>query len=254
MYRAMAHASENKPSLIRWEERDGVKVAIRHDGRTPDQLRPIRMEVGVLSNADGSALVEYGGTRVIAAVYGPREAVPRHVALPDRAVIRCRYHMAPFSTEERKTPAPTRREIELSKIIREALEAVVLTELFPRTTIDVYMEVLQSDGGTRTVSLTAASLALADAGIAMRDLVAAVAVGKVDGVIVLDIDEIEDNYAEADMPVAMAPNLDRVLLLQLNGVMSHEEFTKAMELAVKGIHTIYKLQKEALRKKYAGVG
>ncbi len=246
----MGGTGAEKPTLIRWEERDGEKVAIRIDGRLPEQLRPIRIEVGVLGNADGSALVEYGATRVLAAVYGPREAVPRHVALPDRAIIRCRYHMAPFSTEERKTPAPTRREVELSKVIREALESVVLTEMYPRTSIDVYMEVLQSDGGTRTAAITAASLALADAGIAMRDLVAGVAVGKVDGVLVLDINEVEDNYAEADMPVAMAPSLDKVLLLQLNGVLTHDEFIKAFDLARRGILEIYKLQKEALRKKY----
>ena len=250
----MGGAAGEKPQLISWEERDGQRIPVRHDGRLPDQLRPIRMEVGVLANADGSALVEYGGTRVVAAVYGPREAVPRHIALPDRAVLRCRYHMAPFSTQERKSPAPTRREVELSKVIREALEAVVLTELFPRTTIDVYMEVLQSDGGTRTAAITAASLALADAGIAMRDLVAGVAVGKVDGVIVLDIDEIEDNYADADMPVAMAPNLGQVLLLQLNGVLTRDEFREAMDLARRGIERLYRLQKEALRKKYVEVG
>ena len=249
----MGGTGAEKPTLIRWEERDSEKVAVRIDGRLPEQLRPIRIEVGVLGNADGSALVEYGATRVLAAVYGPREAVPRHVALPDRAIIRCRYHMAPFSTEERKTPAPTRREVELSKVIREALESVVLTEMYPRTSIDVYMEVLQSDGGTRTAAITAASLALADAGIAMRDLVAGVAVGKVDGVLVLDINEVEDNYAEADMPVAMAPSLDKVLLLQLNGVLTHDEFIKALELAHRGILEIYKLQKEALRKKYVEV-
>ena len=249
----MGGTGAEKPTLIRWEERDGEKVAVRIDGRLPEQLRPIRIEVGVLGNADGSALVEYGATRVLAAVYGPREAIPRHVALPDRAIIRCRYHMAPFSTEERKTPAPTRREVELSKVIREALESIVLTEMYPRTSIDVYMEVLQSDGGTRTAAITAASLALADAGIAMRDLVAGVAVGKVDGVLVLDINEVEDNYAEADMPVAMAPSLDKVLLLQLNGVLTHDEFIKALELARRGILEIYKLQKEALRKKYVEV-
>lgn len=235
--------STEKPKLIR---EDGL----RHDGRRPDELRPIRMEVGVLKNADGSALVEYGRTKVIAAVYGPREVLPKHISLPDRAIIRCRYHMAPFSTMDRKSPAPSRREIELSKVIREALEAAIFTELYPRTSIDVFIEVLQADGGTRTAGLTAASLALADAGIPMKDLIAAVAVGKVDGVIVLDIDEIEDEYGEADMPVGMMPSLDKVVLLQLNGVLSPEEFRKAFELARKGIETIYKLQKEALSRKY----
>ncbi len=235
-----------KPVLIR---EDGL----RHDGRKPDELRPIKMDVGILKNADGSAYVEYGGTKVIAAVYGPREVYPRHLALPDRALIRCRYHMAPFSTSDRKSPAPSRREIELSKVIREALEAVVFTELYPRTTIDVFIEVLQADGGTRTAGLTAASLALADAGIPMKDLVAGVAVGKVDGVIVLDIDEIEDEFGEADMPIGYAAGIEEIVLLQLNGVLTREEFVKALELAKKGAEQIYKLMKETLHKKYLKV-
>jgi len=237
---------KNKPKLIR---EDGL----RHDGRRPDELRPIRMEVGVLSNANGSALVEYGRTKVIAAVYGPRELHPRHISLPDRAVIRCRYHMAPFSTEERKNPAPSRREIELSKVIREALEAAIFTELYPRATIDVFIEVLQADGGTRTTGITAASLALADAGVPMRDLVAGVAVGKVDGVLVLDIDQVEDEYGEADMPMAMMPSLGKITLLQLNGVLTPEEFREALKLAEKGIREIYKLQRETLKKKYVEI-
>ncbi len=235
-----------KPVLIR---EDGL----RHDGRKPGELRPIKMDVGILKNADGSAYVEYGGTKVIAAVYGPREVYPRHLALPDRALIRCRYHMAPFSTSDRKSPAPSRREIELSKVIREALEAVVFTELYPRTTIDVFIEILQADGGTRTAGLTAASLALADAGIPMKDLVAGVAVGKVDGVIVLDIDEVEDEFGEADMPIGYAAGIEEIVLLQLNGVLTRGEFVKALELAKKGAEQIYKLMKETLHKKYLKV-
>ncbi|OYT39809.1 MAG: exosome complex exonuclease Rrp41 [Desulfurococcales archaeon ex4484_58] len=235
-----------KPVLIR---EDGL----RRDGRRPDELRPIHIEVGVLKNADGSAIVEYGKTKVIAATYGPREIYPKHLVLPDRALIRCRYHMAPFSTSEHKSPAPSRREIELSKVIREALESVVFTELFPRTTIDIFIEVLQADGGTRTAGLTAASLALADAGIPMRDLVAGVAVGKIDGVLVLDIDEIEDEYGEADMPIGYAASIDEIVLLQLNGVLTPDEMKEAIKLAKKGAEQIYKLMKEALHRKYLRV-
>ena len=158
--------------------------------------------------------------------------------------------MAPFSTDERKNPAPSRREIEISKVIREALEPVVMSEAFPRTSVDVFIEVISADGGTRTAALNAASLALADAGVPMRDLVAAVAVGKVDGYLVLDIDQVEDNYGEADMPVAMAPSLNMVTLLQLNGVLSPQEFSQALNLALKGVNEVYKLQKETLRNKY----
>ncbi|MDT7875646.1 MAG: exosome complex exonuclease Rrp41 [Sulfolobaceae archaeon] len=233
-----------KPRLI-------LENGLRVDGRKPDELRPIRIELGVLKNADGSAIFEMGNTKVIAAVYGPKEMHPRHLALPDKASLRVRYHMAPFSTDERKNPAPSRREIELSKVIREALEATVLVDLFPRTVIDVFMEVLQADAGTRLVSLMAASMALADAGIPMKDLIAGVAVGKADGVLVLDLNEPEDMWGEADMPVAMLPSLGQVVLLQLNGNMTPQEFRQALDLVQKGISIIYNIEKEALRNRYA---
>jgi exosome complex component RRP41 len=238
----------HKPNIKLITE-DGLRI----DGRRPDQLRPIRMEVGILKNADGSAYVEYGNTKILAAVYGPRDPGAKHMVIPNRAVIRCRYHMAPFSTHERKSPAPSRREIELSKVIREALEPAILVENFPRTVIDIFIEVLNADGGTRTAGITAASLALADAGIPMRDLVAGVAVGKVQGVLVLDENEQEDMYGEADMPVAMMPSYREITLLQLNGVLTEEEFSKALELAIEGIMKIYNMQKEALKKKYAEI-
>ncbi|MCI4437693.1 MAG: exosome complex exonuclease Rrp41 [Ignisphaera sp.] len=223
----------------------------RLDGRAPQDLRPIKIEVGVLKNADGSAIVEIGNTKVLAAVYGPREVVPKHQEQIDRAIIRCRYRMLSFSTPgERKSPAPSRREIELSKVIREALEPAILSYQFPRTAIDIYVEVINADGGTRTAGITAASLALADAGIPMLDLVAAVAVGKINGVIVLDLNEVEDMYGEADMPVAAMPSLKRVTMLQLNGVLTPDEFRQALALALDGINRIYQLQKEALRRKY----
>ena len=234
----------SKPKLI-------TEDGIRTDGRRFDELRPIRMEVGVLDKSDGSAYVEFGKTRVFAAVFGPREVHPRHLSLPDRAILNCRYHMTSFSDEERKPLGMTRREVELSKVIREALETVVFLEEFPRTSIDIYIEVVQADGGTRTTGLTAASLALADAGIPMADLIAAVAVGKVDGQLVLDLNDVEDKYGEADMPIAMAPRFNSIVLLQLNGRISKDEFPKALALAKKGIMEIYRLQREALKRKYS---
>ncbi|MEM1644825.1 MAG: exosome complex exonuclease Rrp41 [Ignisphaera sp.] len=238
---------QGRPKLI---DENGRRI----DNRLPDELRPIKMEVGVLKNADGSAYVEFGNTKIIAAVYGPREVVPRHEELPDRALIRCRYRMLSFSTSERKSPAPSRREIELSKIIREALESVILSQQYPRTAIDIFIEVINADGGTRTAGITAASLALADAGIPMLDLVAAIAVGKVDGILVLDINEIEDMYGEADMPVAAMPSLNKITMIQLNGVLTLQEFKQAISLAMSGIKRIYELQKEALKKKYTELG
>ena len=160
---------------------------LRNDGRKFNELRPIRIEVGVLNRADGSAYIEWGGNKVLVAVYGPREAFPKHTQNPSRAIINARYNMAAFSVDERKRPGPDRRAIEISKVISEALEVAVFTEQFPRTSIDVYIEVLQADAGTRIAGLTAASVALVDAGIPMKDMVVGCAAGKIDGKVVLDL-------------------------------------------------------------------
>jgi exosome complex component RRP41 len=223
---------------------------LRTDGRKWDELRPIKIEVGTLHNADGSAYIEFGKNKIVAAVYGPKEMHPKHMLLPDRAVLKCRYHMAPFSVDERKNPAPSRREIEISKVIREAIQPALILEDYPRTAIQIYVEVLQSDGGSRVAGITAAALAAADAGINMRDLVVGCAVGKVDGKVVLDLNDTEDKEGSGDMPFAFMPNYNQVTLLQLDGLFTPEEFKQALEMAKDGATKVYALQREALLKKY----
>ncbi len=222
----------------------------RLDGRRMDELRPLKIEAGVLKRADGSAYVEWGGNKVLAACYGPKEIHPRHEANPKRAVLRTYYSMAPFSVYERKRPGPDRRSMEISKVTRQALESVVFTHLYPMTAIDVFIEILQAQAGTRCAGITAASVALADAGIPMRDLVPACAAGKVGGHIVLDLFDVEDNYGEADLPVAIVPRTGEICLMQMDGNLTQEEFEQAFELAIKGCMQVYEKQKEALRKAY----
>jgi exosome complex component RRP41 len=161
--------------------------------------------------------------------------------------------MAPFSVQERKSPAPSRREVELSKLIKESLEPALYHELYPRTGIDVFVEVLQADGGTRCASITAAALALADSGIPMRDLVVACAAGKVEDTVVLDLYDAEDKLGSADVPVAYMPNLNAVTLLQMDGILSPDEFEQAVNMAMDGCKKIYTMQKEALKNKYMTV-
>ena len=229
-----------------------IKDGRRIDGRKFDELRQIKIEAGVLKRADGSAYVEWGGNKALAAVYGPREARPRHTQNPTRAIVKCRYNMAAFSVSDRKRQGPDRRSVEISKIMSEALEHVVFTEQFPRASIDVYIEVLQADAGTRCTGLTAASVALADAGIPMRDFVSACAVGKVDGQIVLDLGKEEDNLGDADLPIAIMPRTKEILLLQMDGHLTMEEFNKAVDMGMNACMEIYEMQKEAMRKKYPG--
>src|SRR6187431_1178717 len=224
----------------------------RSDGRIIDELRQIKINVGIIRNADGSALIEFGKNKIIAAVYGPREVHPKHMALTDRCLLRCRYHMSPFSTDTRKNPAPSRREIEISKVMWESLEPALILEDYPRSAIDVFVEVLQADGGSRCAGITAASVALADAGINMRDMVSACAAGKVDDKIVIDINDTEDKEGGADMPVAFMPNLKKITLLQLDGELTPEQFTTCLDEGIRGCMKVYEIQRSSLMEKYFG--
>jgi exosome complex component RRP41 len=229
-----------------------IENGIRLDGRKPDEIRPIKIKVGVLNRADGSCYFEFGGNKVIAAVYGPREVHPRHMQKSNSAVVRYRYNMASFSVEDRKRPGPDRRSIEVSKVSREALEPVIFQEYFPRSAIDIFVEVLQADAGTRTAGINAASIALADAGIPMKSLISSCAVGKVDDTLVLDLNKDEDNYGQADMPIAMTPD-GNITLLQMDGHLTREEFKEGLEMAKKGCLMIAQMQRAALLEKYSSL-
>lgn len=233
---------------------DGKRV----DGRRADDMRPLKVQVGVLKKADGSASVEYGDTKAIAAVYGPREMHPKHDTLPDKAVVRCRYDMMSFSVDERAKPGRSRRSIEISKVLSEALESVVLTKKFPGMAIDVFIEVTQAAASTRTVGLTAAALACADAGIPMKDMVVSCSFGKIGGTekgkpvetVVLDVGKKEDNFGLADCAIAVLPNLNQLVLLQMDGHFTTEEFKKGLKMGWDNCNKIYKEQVKALKKEF----
>jgi len=224
---------------------------MRLDGRALDELRPIRIEAGVLERADGSCYLEWGSNKVLVGVYGPREVHPKHMQNPLKGIVQARYNMAAFSVSERKRPGPDRRAVEISKITSEALECVVLTDQFPRTTVDVYIEVLEASAGTRCAGLTAASVALADAGIPMKDLVVAIASGKINGKLALDLGKAEDNFGQADVPFAIVPRTGEVVLLQMDGHLTKEEFETILDMNVRAAAQVYELQKQALVKRYS---
>jgi exosome complex component RRP41 len=223
---------------------------LRADGRDFNELRPLKIEAGVLKKADGSAYLEIGGNKILAAVYGPRELHVRRMMRPDMAIIRCRYNMAPFSVGERKRPGPDRRSVEISKITADALRPAIFLEKFPRSSIDVFIEVLEAEGGTRCAGITAASVALADAGIPMKDLVVSCAAGKAGGNVILDLSEEEDKEGEADLPVAIMPRSGDITLLQMDGYLTPEEFENALDLAIEGCQKINEVQKEAIKNRY----
>jgi exosome complex component RRP41 len=222
----------------------------RLDGRDFNELRPIKMEVGIIKNADGSAYMEWGNNKIFAAVYGPRDVHPHHLAKPDRGILRVFYRMATFSVFDRKRPAPGRREKEISMIVADCLEPILFLELYPDTSFEVFIEVMDADGGTRCASTTVAALALADAGIPMKSLVSALAVGKIDGKKVVDLSGIEDKAGEADLPIAITWYNEEISLLQFDGDMDLNEMTEFLDLAKESLGKIHQIQLDSLKRKY----
>ncbi len=229
----------------------------RHDGRKFDEIRKIEAKVGVIKNAVGSAYFKIGNTIAYAAVYGPRELYPRFLQNPERGKLRCNYNMMPFGGfGNRVRPGPSRRSKEISMVTENALEPVIELEDFPNSVVDVFIEFPQTDAGSRCAGICAASMALADAGIIMKDLVGAIAVGVIDGKVVVDLDYEEEAYDEgdvADIPIAIIPSTGEFTLLQMDGKIEKDDLKKALEAGKKAVEKVVEVQKKALKEKFSEV-
>ena len=225
----------------------------RVDGRKFDELRPIEAKAGVIPNADGSAYFKQGNTIAYAAVYGPREMFPKFKQNPKKGILRCFYSMMPFSgSGERIRPGGNRRSQEISMVMMNALDSVVDLSAFPNAVVDVFVDLPQTDAGTRCAAICAAGIALADAGIPMKDIISSVAVGQVDGTVVADLNYNEEAYPAivSDIPVAMTHNGKLITLLQMDGEISKADLMKALEMAKIATEKIYEIQKQALKEKF----
>ncbi len=224
----------------------------RPDGRKFDELREMEAKVGVIKRADGSAMFRTGKTLAYAAVYGPRELYPAHLQNPEKGVLRCNYNMMAFSgSGDRVRPGPNRRSREISLVTGKALTPVLDLSQYPNAVIDVFIELSQTDSGTRCAGITAAAMALADAGIPMTDLVASVSVGKVADKILVDLTKEEEDHEDAvDIATAFAIRNGKITLLQLDGEIKKEELYEALKAAKKACEQINKVQLKALKEKY----
>ena len=223
----------------------------RPDGRKNNELRKMSAKVGVIPNADGSAMFSFGNTIAIAAVYGPRLLHPQHMQDPATGILRVNYDLLSFSVSDRKKPGPNRRAQEISKVTEWALLPSIDLKEFPNTVIDVQIYIIQADAGTRTAGINAASMALAHAGIPMRDLVCSVAVGKQDKELIVDLTKEEEDFEEGegatDFAVAKIANSDEYTLLQLDGNIQPEVVKKILELANDSCKEVYEFQKKILK-------
>ncbi len=223
----------------------------RTDGRKFDETRPIKAKVGIVPSADGSAMFETGGTRAIAVVRGPRTLHPQHMQNPEKGILRINYGMMPFSVWERIRPGPNRRSQEINKVIEWALAECVDLDAFPNSVVDVFIQIPQADAGTRVAGLNAAVMALAHAGVPMKEMASAIAVGKIDKTIVVDVDKEEEDYKEGegstDIPMCFLSRSGKLALLQLDGKISIPELREALKMAKEACKKINEIQIKALK-------
>jgi exosome complex component RRP41 len=225
----------------------------RTDGRSLTDLRPMEAKVGVIDKADGSAYFKIGNTAAYAAVYGPKQMLPRFMQDPRRGVLRCSYSMMPFSgMGERVRPGQNRRAKEISMVTEKALLPVVDIEKFPNSVVDVFIELPQTDAGSRCAGITAAALALADAGIPMKDMVSSVACGKIDDKLLVDLSYEEEAFdgEVCDIPFAFMHNSGKITLLQGDGVVDTDSLLKLFDMAKEAAGKVYEVQRNALLEKY----
>ena len=229
-----------------------TKTYKRKDGRKNNEMRsPIVAKVGIIPNADGSAMFQIGKTIAIAAVYGPKKMHPQHSQNPEKGTLRCTYNMLSFSVNDRIRPGPNRRSTEISKITQWALDPVVMLDRYPSMVVDVHIHITQADAGTRCAGINAAAMALAHAGIPMKDMVSSVSVGKIDKTLVLDLDKYEDSEFDegegsTDIPMSFTRR-GEITHLQLDGKISKEQLKEAIKMAKKACEEIYEIQKKALK-------
>ena|SRR3989344_410682 len=223
----------------------------RIDGRKANELRKITAKVGIIPNADGSAMFSFGNTVAIAAVYGPRMLHPQHMQNPATGILRCNYDLLSFSVHDRKRPGPSRRSQEISKVTEWALLPVLDLKEFPNTVVDVQIYILQADASTRTAGINAASMALAHAGIPMKNLVCSVSIGKLDKDLVIDVNKAEEDFKDGegatDMAIAKIANSNKFTLMQLDGKVQPEVIPEMLKMANKACEEIYETQEKALK-------
>eukprot|EP00996_Jenningsia_fusiforme_P002234 NODE_3070_length_1056_cov_7.413108_g2818_i0.p1 GENE.NODE_3070_length_1056_cov_7.413108_g2818_i0~~NODE_3070_length_1056_cov_7.413108_g2818_i0.p1 ORF type:complete len:280 (+),score=65.32 NODE_3070_length_1056_cov_7.413108_g2818_i0:97-840(+) len=219
---------------------------LRVDGRRPNEIRDVEIELGLLDRAEGSCFFALGNTKVLAAVYGPHETAWKRSQ--DGAAIVVTLNAASFSSgERRKGKTMERKEVEMCNTLRRTLESNVSTHLFPNSQIEIYLQVLQEDGGTLAVCLNAASLALMDAGIPMDDFLTACTSGCIDGTSMTDLNQLEENAGGPQMPVAILHTSQKVALLQMDSRIAVDTFEEVFKAGVAGCDKAFVEMDHAIR-------
>ncbi|KAL1494393.1 hypothetical protein ABEB36_009998 [Hypothenemus hampei] len=232
------------------------KIGLRLDGRRANELRRIRCKMGVFSQPDGSAYIEQGLTKVLAAVYGPHQTRNKQKAQHDACIINTQFSMAVFSTTDRKKrPRGDRKSIELSVLLQQALSAVIETDLYPFSQIDVYVEVLHADGGIYAACVNAATLAIIDAGIPIKEYICACTASLAnDDVPMLDISHQEEILGGPTLTITALPMSEKIVLMEMSQRFHLDHLPKVLDKALEGCKDIKEILDEAVKDHVSKIG
>jgi len=220
----------------------------RVDGRKSDEIRPIYLKAGVIQQANGSAYLETNGTKVISAVYGPRDN-PRKHDFSSTGNLTCTLKYAPFARKERIRDNQDVQSKEYSNLICEALHYAICLESYPKAQIDVYINIIEENGDTLSHAIMAASVALADAGIQMLDVVTSCSLVYNDELSLLDPGNTELLHPNifGSLTVAYLPSLNQVSALIKNGEQDLDDSIKSINVCIEGCLRVHSVMKECLQ-------
>lgn len=216
---------------------------VRSDGRGFHQCRPAFLRTGAVNSASGSAYAEFGNTKVIVSVFGPRES-KKAMMYSDSGRLNCNVSYTTFATPIRGQGSDHK---EFSSILHKALEGAIILDSFPKTTVDVFALVLESGGGDLPVVISCASLALADAGIMMYDLVASVSVSCLGKNLVIDPISDEESYQDGSLMITCMPSRNEVTQLTVTGEWSTPKIHEAVELCLDACSKLGKIMRSCLK-------
>jgi len=227
---------------------------IRSDGRQPDELRKIYCEMGIFHpQANGSASFSIGNTKVMAAVYGPHEMrfSQKKNHNPDKMAINCEFSSACFSSNERKTTTKNdRKSIEISANLQNLVNNIVVQDSFPGSQIDVYVELIQDDGGSYAACINAVTLALVDAGIPILDYAIACTATITHSVGIIDLNSFEKGAGCAELTVGILASSGTIVVLEQSYLLQLLYLNDVIAIAIEGCKKIYQIIGDTVKQKF----
>ncbi|KIO28838.1 hypothetical protein M407DRAFT_242883 [Tulasnella calospora MUT 4182] len=236
------------PPLWRQTSEDVSNPIKGRQGRQPGDIRPVFLKTGLVSQANGSSYIEMGQIKIVCAVYGPRQA-SKSSAYSESGRLNVEVKFAPFSCPRRRIPNKDVEDRDVSRLVQQSLEPAIRLELFPKSVIEVFITILETDGleASLAAAAVAAGTALAHAGIELIGLVSSCSAALVDGETWLDPTAAESEMANGTVVVSSLPALASVTNIWQTGQLSTSQMARCSGAATARCADIHQIVGQVLR-------